>query len=172
MWDEGVADVITIALDQLRGIPYILMVPGEGSRTIWPSLANRHLGRPRAPDGRVNGKLPLPGPARKPPAAVVRVTPMPGGIRPVPGAANPKTPKTINALYEHDHTGEDAVLVLSTVPRQYDGSGRQRRVGSDHSRWTAHPAEQPLTWYAHTCPEFLVRGTAEGHAQQYGIDIL
>jgi hypothetical protein len=94
---------------------------------------------------------------------------MPGGIRPVPGAANPKAPKTTNALYEHDQTGGDAVLVLSTVPRQYDGNSGRRRVGSDHSRWTAKPAEQPLTWYAHTCTEFLVRGAAEGQAQRYGI---
>ena len=118
MWDEGVADMINIALDQLagqlRGIPYVLMVPGEGSRTIWPGLANRHLGLPTDPAGRVNGKLPLPGPARTPPAAVVRVTPMPGGIRPVPGAANPKAPKTTNALYEHDQTSGDTILVLST----------------------------------------------------------
>ena len=173
MWDEGVADMINIALDQLagqlRGIPYVLMVPGEGSRTIWPGLANRHLGLPTDPAGRVNGKLPLPGPARTPPAAVVRVTPMPGGIRPVPGAANPKAPKTTNALYEHDQTGQDAVLVLSTVPRQYDGSSGRRRIGSDHSRWTATPAEQPLTWYAHTSTEFLVRGAAEEQAQRYGI---
>jgi hypothetical protein len=173
MWDEGVADVISIALDQLadqlRSIPYVLMLSSEGSRTIWPGLANTHLGRPADPDGRINGKLPLPGPARKPPAAVVRVTPMPGGIRPVPGTADPKAAKTTNALYEYDETGEDAVLVLSTVPRQWDGTSGRRRVGSDHSRWTAKPAEQPLTWYAHTCTEFLVRGTAEGQARQYGI---
>ena len=173
MWDEGAADVISIALDQLadqlRSIPYVLMLSGEGSRTIWPGLANTHLGRPTDPDGRINGKFPLPGPARKPPAAVVRVTPMPGGIRPVPGAADPKAPRTTNALYEYDETGEDAVLVLSTVPRQWDGTSGRRRVGNDHSRWTAKPAEQPLTWYAHTCTEFLVRGAAEGQAQQYGM---
>lgn len=93
MWDGGVAVVISIALDQLRSIPYVLMVPGEDSRTIWPGLANKHLRRPADPDGRIDGKLPLPGPPRKPPAAVVRVTPMAGGIRPVPGAANPKAPK-------------------------------------------------------------------------------
>ena len=97
MWDEGVADMINIALDQLagqlRGIPYVLMVPGEGSRTIWPGLANRHLGLPTDPAGRVNGKLPLPGPARTPPAAVVRVTPMPGGIRPVPAPPTPRRPR-------------------------------------------------------------------------------
>jgi RNaseH domain of pPIWI_RE/pPIWI_RE module N-terminal domain len=173
MWDEGIADMINIALDQLasqlHGIPYVLMVPGEGSRTIWPGLANRHLGLQADPAGRVNGKLPLPGPARTPPAAVVRVTPMPGGIRPVPGSGSPKAPKTTNALYEHDQTGGDAVLVLSTVPRQYDGSSGRRGVGSDHSRWTATPAEQPLTWYAHTSTEFLVRTAAGGQAQRYGI---
>jgi hypothetical protein len=173
MWDEGLADMINVALDQLVGqlheIPYVLMVPGEGSRTIWPGLANRNLGLSADNAGRVHGKLPLPGPARKPPAAVVRVTPIPGGIRPVPGAAGPKAPKTTNALYEHDQTGQDAVLVLATVPRQYDGSSGRRRVGSDHSRWTATAAEQPLTWYAHTCTEILVRGAAEGQAQRYGI---
>src|SRR5262249_37563797 len=147
--------------DQLRGIPYVLIVSGESSRTIWPGLANKHLGRPLDPEGRINGKLPLPGAASAGPAAVIRVTPGPGDIpRPVPGATSGKASQTTNALYEQDQTSEDAVLLLANIPRQYDGKGRHRRVGSKHSRWTAIPAEQPLTWYAHTCTELLVRGAA------------
>jgi len=64
-WDDGVPDAINIALSQLverlGDIPYVLIVSGEASRTIWPGLANMHLGRPAGPDGRINGKLPLPG---------------------------------------------------------------------------------------------------------------
>lgn len=174
VWDDGVADAINVALDQiadqLRGTPYVLIVSGEASRTIWPGLANRHLERPADRSGRINGKLPLPGPIRVPPAAVIRVTPGPGEIpRPVPGAMSAEAARTTNALYEQDQPGEDAVLLLSNVPRQYDGKGRHRRVGSSHSRWTADAAEQPLTWYTHTCTEFLVRGAAQGQARRYGI---
>jgi hypothetical protein len=174
VWDEGVPDAINVALsqltDQLRGIPYVLIVSGEASRTIWPGLANRHLERPTGPDGRINGKRLLPGPASAPPAAVIRVTPGTGDIpRPVPGATLAEAAKTTNALYEHDPSGKDAVLFLSNVPRQFNGHGRYSRVGSDHSRWAADPAEQPHTWYAHTCTEFLIRGAPDGQGKQYGI---
>lgn len=174
MWDNGVADMINIALeqlaDQLRGIPYILLLPGEGSRTIWPGLANRHLERTAGSTGRIDGKLSLPGPVRTPPAAVVRVTPGTSDIpRPVPGARNSKESKTTNGLYEQHESGGDAVMLLSTVPRQYLGSGVHSRDGSDRSRWTAEPSQQPQTWYAHTGTQFLVRGAADGQARRFGI---
>lgn len=173
-WDDGVPDAINVALsqlaDQLRGIPYVLIVSGEAARTIWPGLANRHLERPTGSDGRINGKRPLPRPASAPPAAVIRVTPGTGDIpRPVPGAILAEAARTTNALYEHDHSGKDAVLFLSNVPRQFNGHGRYSRVGSDHSRWAAEPAEQPHTWYAHTCTEFLARGAPDGQGKEYGI---
>jgi RNaseH domain of pPIWI_RE/pPIWI_RE module N-terminal domain len=173
MWDDGIADMINVALsqlaDQLHGMPYILIVSGEAARTIWPGLANKHLEQPADPCGKIGDKLAMPGPWSIPPAAVIRVTPSPGDIRPVPGATDAKAAKTTNALHELDQTGEDAVLLLSNVPRQYDGKGRHRRVGSAHSRWAAAPDEQPLTWYAHTCTEFLIRGTAPEQARRYGI---
>jgi hypothetical protein len=173
-WDDGVPDAINVALsqlaDQLGSIPYVLIVSGEASRTIWPGLANRHLERLAGPDGRINGKRPLPGPSSAPPIAVVRVTSGSEDIpRPVPGATNTEAAKTTNALYEQDQFGTDTVLLLSNVPRQFNGHSRYSRVGSDHSRWAADPAEQPHTWYAHTCTEFLIRGAPDEQSMRYGI---
>ncbi|MCW2934249.1 MAG: hypothetical protein JWM19_5211 [Actinomycetia bacterium] len=174
-WDDGVPDIIDIALSQLAvrlgGMPYILVVSGEASRTIWPGMANKHLGRETDPHRRIDGRPALPGPRDAPPAAVIRVTPGPGEVpRPVPGITREsgKAVRTTNALYEQDHESGDPVLVLASVPRQYDGNGRHRRIGSQYSRWSAAPGEQPQTWYAHTSTEILVRSRPET-ALQYGI---
>jgi hypothetical protein len=47
------------------------------------------------------------------------------------------------------------------VPRQFDGKGRQRRLGSGISRWHASPDQQQANWYAHTSTEILVVGTTD-----------
>jgi RNaseH domain of pPIWI_RE len=78
------------------------------------------------------------------------------------------TVKTTNALLQFDETGEDRVFLLANVPRQYDGDGRHRRVGAEHSRWTAAQDEQPLNWYQHTATEVLVCGATEG-PRKYGV---
>jgi hypothetical protein len=173
-WDRDVPDMINVALSQLanhlNGAPYVLVVSGDASRRIWPGLANKHLGREIDEDGRIDGRIALPG-GQFPPAATIRITCGTTDLpRPVPnitrGAGKPV--RTTNALYEQDHDTGDPVLILANVPRQYDGKGRNSRVGSDHSRWSAAPDEQPLTWYAHTSTEILVRGSAET-ALQFGI---
>jgi hypothetical protein len=46
------------------------------------------------------------------------------------------------------------------VPRQFSGKGRQRRLGSDISRWQASPGQQEANWYCHAAAEILVVGAA------------
>ena len=173
-WDNGVPDMIDIALSQLanllNGAPYALIVSGEASRRIWPGLANKHLGREVGSDGRIDGRAALPG-GQFPPAAVIRVTSGTGDLpRPVPdiSKASGKPIRTTNALFEQDYGTGDPVFILAKVPRQYDGKGRNSRIGSGYSRWSAAPEEQPATWYAHTSTEFLVRGAADT-AYQFGV---
>jgi hypothetical protein len=50
--------------------------------------------------------------------------------------------------------------ILATVPRQFSGNGRQRRLGSDISRSQASSDQQEANWYAHTATEILVVGAA------------
>jgi hypothetical protein len=175
--DARVPTAINQALRQLKPmqgtIPYVLFVSGESCRSIWPGLANKHLDRTADPVGTIDDRPPLPGPPDFKPAAIVRITPGTGEIpRPVrgvhvtPNLADPddapdseEVVKTTNALYELD-LGNDSgrAWVLATVPRQFDGKGRQRRLGSDISRWHASPEQQQANWYAHTSTEILVVG--------------
>jgi hypothetical protein len=176
MWDNGIPQLIDVALSQLEsrfpGIPYVVFISGEASRTIWPGLANKHLERLPGPDGLIDGKQPLPGCAGRRPAAVVRVTPSNSGEvpRPVPHIvrSSGSTVRTTKALLQLDQLGGDRVFLLANVPRQYDGDGRHRRVGAQHSRWTATQDEQPLNWYQHTATEILVCGATEG-PRKYGV---
>jgi hypothetical protein len=176
MWDNGIPQLIDVALSQVesrfQGIPYVVFISGEACRTIWPGLANKHLERLPGPDGLIDSKQPLPGCAGRRPAAVVRVTPSNSGDvpRPVPHIvrSSGNTVKTTNALLQLDEAGEDRVFLLANVPRQYDGDGRHRRVGAEHSRWTAAQDEQPLNWYQHTATEVLVCGATEG-PRKYGV---
>lgn len=172
-WDKVVPDMIDITLSELSNLlgdtPYALIVSGEASRRIWPGLANKHLGR-EMENGQIDGRIALPG-SKFPPAAIIRVTSGTTDLpRPVPNITKTagKPGRTTNALYEQDYGTGDPVLLLATVPRQYNGKGRNSRIGSDYSRWSAAPEEQPLIWYAHTSTEFLVRGSAET-AFQFGI---
>jgi hypothetical protein len=179
-YDARVPAAINQALRQLKpalgGTPYVLLVSGESCRSIWPGLANKHLDRAPDPDGTIESRVPLPGPPDFKPAAIVRITPGTGEIpRPVRGvhitpnladsgeaSDSEEVVKTTNALYELD-LGHDSgrAWVLATVPRQFDGKGRQRRLGSDISRWHANPQQQQANWYAHTSTEILVIGTTD-----------
>jgi RNaseH domain of pPIWI_RE len=179
-YDARLPGAINQALRQLKpalgGTPYVLLVSGESCRSIWPGLANKHLDRAPDPDGTIEGRVPLPGPPDVKPAAIVRITPGTGEIpRPVRGvhitpnladageaSDSEEVVKTTNALYELD-LGHDSgrAWVLATVPRQFDGKGRQRRLGSDISRWHANPQQQQANWYAHTSTEILVIGTTD-----------
>lgn len=73
-------------------------------------------------------------------------------------------------MYELD-LGNDSgrAWVLATVPRQFDGKGRQRRLGSDISRWHASPEQQQANWYAHTATEILVVGATGDDPIVYAI---
>jgi RNaseH domain of pPIWI_RE len=176
MWDNGIPQLIEVALSQLEsrfpGTPYVVFISGEACRTIWPGLANKHLERLPGPDGLIDGKQPLPGSAGRRPAAVVRVTPSNSGEVPRPAPhivrSSGSTIRTTKALLQLDELGGDRVFLLANVPRQYDGDGRHRRVGAQHSRWTAAQDEQPLNWYQHTAPEILVCGVTEG-SRKYGV---
>jgi RNaseH domain of pPIWI_RE len=179
-YDARVPAAINQALRQLKpalgGTPYVLLVSGESCRSIWPGLANKHLDRAPDPDGTIESRVPLPGPPDFKPAAIVRITPGTGEIpRPVRGvhiapnladadeaSDSEEVVKTTNALYELD-LGHDSgrAWVLATVPRQFDGKGRQRRLGSDISRWHASPEQQQANWYAHTSTEILVVGAPD-----------
>lgn len=176
--DAKVPTAINQALGQLKprlaGTPYVLMVSGESCRTIWPGLANKHLGRTPEPDGTINGRPSLPAPPDFKPAAIVRITPGTSEIpRPVRGVRT--TPnqadlngssdagdvvKTTNALYELQLGSRDVrAWVLATVPRQFSGNSRHRHLGIEISRWQASTDQQEATWYAHTATEILVVGS-------------
>ena len=179
-YDARVPGVINQALRQLKpklnGTPYVLLVSGESCRTIWPGLANKHLNRTPDPDGTIEAKTPLPGPLDFKPAAIVRITPgtsdIPRPVRGVHVSPNQADPdgsadsedvvKTTNALYELElPPGGGRAWILATVPRQFSGKGRLRRLGSDISRWQASPGQQEANWYAHTATEILVVGAAQ-----------
>lgn len=176
MWDNGIPQLIDVALSQLEsrfpGIPYVVFISGEACRTIWPGLANKHLEQIPGPDGLIDNKQPLPGCAGRRPAAIVRVTPSNSGEvpRPVPHIVRSSgSPiRTTKALLQLDEAGGDRAFLLANVPQQYDGDGRHRRVGAQHSRWTAAQDEQPLNWYQHTATEILVCGATEG-PRKYGV---
>ena len=187
-YDTRVPAAINQALRQLKptlsATPYVLFVSGESCRSIWPGLANKHLDRTPDPDATIEGRTPLPGPPDFKPAAIVRITPgtteIPRPVRGVhitPNLADPdntheseEVVKTTNALYELELShGSGRAWILATVPRQFDSKGRQRRVGSDISRWHASPEQQQANWYAHTSTEILVVGTAADATLTYAI---
>lgn len=55
------------------------------------------------------------------------------------------------------------------MPRQFDGKGRQRRLGSGTSRWHPSPEQQQANWYAHTSTEILVVGATDDESLTYAI---
>jgi RNaseH domain of pPIWI_RE/pPIWI_RE module N-terminal domain len=187
-YDTRVPGAINQALQQLKpalgATPYVLLVSGESCRSIWPGLANKHLDRAPGHDGTIDDRTPLPGPPGFKPAAIVRITadttevPRPvRGVRISLNQADPDdTPepeevvKTTNALYELDlNPGTGRAWTLATVPRQFDGKGRQRRLGSDISRWQADPEQQQANWYAHTATEILIVGAAADTQLSYAV---
>jgi len=75
-----------------------------------------------------------------------------------------------NALYELDLSpGTGRAWALATVPRQFDGKGRQRRLGSDLSCWQADPEQQQANWYAHAATEILIVGTTADTQLSYAV---
>jgi RNaseH domain of pPIWI_RE/pPIWI_RE module N-terminal domain len=180
-YDGRLPGVINEALRQLSprlgSLPYVLFVSGESGRTIWPGLANKHLGREPDPDGTIDGRLALPGPDGFRPAAIVRITsgtshvPRPvRGVKASPNHADSdhaeddaaEIVRTTNALYELDlQQRVGRAWLLATVPRQFSGGGRLRRAGSVQSRWQAGPELQRANWYCHTGTEILVLGADE-----------
>ncbi|MBT2539646.1 DUF3893 domain-containing protein [Streptomyces sp. ISL-44] len=161
---------------------YIVYVSGDQARSIWPLLANRHLGRTPESDGTLDGRPALPGftlPVGQRPRAVLRVT---------AGSDHVASPALVERL---DHTDESTTqthegklatglflmegttntFILSNVPQQYTGGSRYARAGEKYTRWaSASAAEQAETWYSHTATEISVLHLPEGHAPlTYGL---
>ncbi|MGK4586043.1 RNaseH domain-containing protein [Kitasatospora sp. HPMI-4] len=161
---------------------YNLYVSGDEARSIWPLLANRHLGRTPEPNGMLDGRPALPGftlPADQRPRAVLRVT---------AGSDHVASPALIENL---DYTDEDTTetkegkqatglflmegttntFIMSNLPQQYTGSSRHARAGEKYTRWAStSAAEQAETWYSHTATEISVLHLPDGHAPlTYGL---
>ncbi|MFJ3519844.1 RNaseH domain-containing protein [Streptomyces sp. NPDC090131] len=154
---------------------YIVYVSGDQARSIWPLLANRHLGRAPDPDGTLDARPALPGftlPADQRPRAVLRVT---------AGSDHVASPALVERL---DYTDETSVethegklatglfqmesttntFILCNLPQQYTGSSRYARAGEKYSRWAStSAAEQAETWYSHTATEISVLHSPDGH---------
>jgi hypothetical protein len=162
---------VEAALAQLRphlwGLPYVLFVPGEPSRSLWPGLANKNLERIPDLSGRIDDRLALPGSSlavAQRPTGVVRITVGPEVPRPVEALqpATGKTKRTTGALYVVATPGPGGVWILSNIPRQFAGGKVHSRAGNDHSRWQAQPEEMSRTWHAHTATEiFVLEGTED-----------
>lgn len=180
--DEDLVAVIDTALGQLRphvatGNGYVLMVPGDSSRSVWPLLANKNLDRDLSADGRVDGRPALPGwdaALANRPRAVVRVTsrtrdlPRPVEVRSADTVTVDgwHTSRTTRSLYRLD--GSANTWILSNIPRQFTGSGHYSRAGLDTGRWSADAKTGRHTWYAHTSTEILVVG-ADSDPQRYAV---
>ncbi|WP_413812746.1 RNaseH domain-containing protein [Streptomyces sp. OE57] len=161
---------------------YIVYVSGDQARSIWPLLANRHLGRIPEGDGTLDERPALPGftlPAGQRPRAVLRVT---------AGSEHVASPALVERL---DHTDEStaeiqerklatgvflmegttSTFILCNLPQQYTGGSRYARAGEKYTRWASTSAEeQAETWYSHTATEISVLHLPDGHAPlTYGL---
>ncbi|OLF10132.1 hypothetical protein BLA60_16930 [Actinophytocola xinjiangensis] len=175
--DTALVEAIDTALGALRshlapGMGYVLMASGDSSRSLWPLLANKNLDREPDAAGRVDGRPALPGWTLEPchrPLAVVRVTsgtrdlPRPVEVRDVAGHT---TTSTTSALFRLN--GSTSTWILSNIPRQWSGEKRTRRLGAQHSRWSADTQTGRHTWYAHTTTEILVIG-AETDPERHAV---
>lgn len=161
---------------------YILYVSGDEARSIWPLLANRHLGRSPDSDGMLDKRPALPGftlDANRRPRAVLRVT---------AGSEHVAAPALVERL---DHADDDTIstqegklatglflmdstrntYILSNLPHQFTGGSRHARAGENYSRWgSTSSEEQTETWYSHTATEICVLHHPEGDAPlTYGL---
>ncbi|MFJ5879878.1 RNaseH domain-containing protein [Kitasatospora cineracea] len=155
---------------------YNLYVSGDEARSIWPLLANRHLGRTPEPDGTLDKRPALPGftlSADQRPRAVLRVT---------AGNDHIATPALIERLEKTDEeeaeyqerklstgifrmSGSTHNFILCNLPQQYTGGSRHSRAGEKYTRWASASAEeQAETWYSHTATEISVLHLPDGHA--------
>ncbi|OPC76703.1 hypothetical protein B4N89_45285 [Embleya scabrispora] len=146
---------------------YVVHASGEQTRSIWPLMANRHLGKNPDTDGLVDDRPALPGftlPADQRPRAVVRVTSGSDDLASpalverlvhVDGEADLTEGKLATGLFRMEHT--DNTFVLCNLPHQYTGGSRYARAGEHYSRWASTDArEQAETWYSHTTTEITV----------------
>ncbi|MGW3752753.1 RNaseH domain-containing protein [Streptomyces sp. NPDC005134] len=147
---------------------YIVYVSGDQARSIWPLLANRHLGRIPELDGTLDERPALPGftlPTDQRPRAVLRVT---AGSEHVASPAlverlnytdeaSPKTQEAKLATGVFLMEGTTSTFILCNLPQQYTGSSRHARAGEKYTRWASTSAEeQAETWYSHTATEISV----------------
>ncbi len=177
-------DSALLKLGSHRGIAkgYAVYVSGDEARSIWPLMANRHLGRVLGSDGMLGDRPALPGftlDLEERPRAVLRVTA--GGDR----VAAPALVEQLD--YADDDTvetqerklatglflmeGTTNTYILSNLPQQYTGSSRHARAGESYSRWASTSAdEQTEAWYSHTATEICVLYHPDGHAPlTYGL---
>lgn len=161
---------------------YVVYVSGDEARSVWPLLANRHLGRTPQPDGTLDDRPALPGfilPADQRPRAVLRVT---------ASSDHVASPALVERIGDTDGTsittregklatglflmeGTTNTFIMSNLPQQYTGSSRHARAGEKYTRWAStSAAEQAETWYSHTATEISVLHLAEGHSPlTYGL---
>ncbi|MER7750878.1 RNaseH domain-containing protein [Kitasatospora sp. NPDC097643] len=154
---------------------YNFYVSGDEARSIWPLLANRHLGRTPEPDGTLDKRTALPGFSLPPghrPRAVLRVT---------AGTEHVATPALVERLEKTDEgeaefqerklstgifrmKGTTRNFILCNLPEQYKGGSRHARAGEKYTRWASTSAEeQAEAWYSHTATEISVLHLPDGH---------
>ncbi|MGW2922843.1 RNaseH domain-containing protein [Streptomyces angustmyceticus] len=147
---------------------YVLYVSGAQARSIWPLLANRHLGKTPDTKGLIDKRPALPGFTLSPehrPRAVVRVTSAsddlasPALIERLSHVDDEETEtaegKIATGLFQLEDT--DRTFILCNLPHQYSGGSRHARAGESYTRWgSTDPAEQAETWYSHTTTEITV----------------
>ncbi|MFE3205913.1 RNaseH domain-containing protein [Embleya sp. NPDC059237] len=146
---------------------YVVHASGEQTRSIWPLMANRHLGKVPDGDGLIDNRPALPGftlPADQRPRAVVRVTSGGDDLAPpalierlvhTDGEEDLTEGKLATGLFRMEHS--DDTFILCNLPHQYRGGSRYARAGEHYSRWASTDAkEQAETWYSHTTTEITV----------------
>ncbi|WNM32739.1 RNaseH domain-containing protein [Streptomyces sp. Li-HN-5-11] len=161
---------------------YAVYVSGAEARSIWPLLANRHLGKTPDADGLIDKRRALPGftlPPTQRPQAVVRVTSAsddvasPALIERLVHLDDEETETTqgklATGLFQMENT--DKTFILCNLPHQYTGGSRYARAGEFYTRWgSTDPAEQAETWYSHTATEITVLHHPDGHTPlTYGL---
>jgi hypothetical protein len=174
--DLALVDSIDTALGQLHSHldtahGYVLLVSGEGSRSLWPLIANKNLDLTPDSAGQINDRPALPGfsPASgHRPRAIVRIT---SGSRDLP---RPVEVHEYKYSKQEDGTAQDRIhiglttsalfqldaarntWILSNIPRPFTGKRRYSRAGKDSSRWTADNDAGQHTWYGMTTTEIVV----------------
>ncbi|MGA5565265.1 RNaseH domain-containing protein [Streptomyces platensis] len=147
---------------------YVLYVSGAEARSVWPLLANKHLGKTPDSDGLVDNRPALPGftlSEHQRPRAVVRVTSastdlaspalIERHIRVDDEETSVKEGKLATGLFQLEQSNQ--TYILCNLPNQYSGGSRYARAGEAYSRWgSTDPAEQAETWYSHTTTEITV----------------